>query len=96
MTVTAAVASHDTLLDGSGGSELSDTNSDRPPEIAAGANARNGHAESEAGVMKALSGKAGKKEVQQPKIRITVNAARRLPKPLMLDSEGEDLQREGE
>ncbi|BDA45709.1 hypothetical protein COCOBI_07-4960 [Coccomyxa sp. Obi] len=101
MAVTAAVASHDSPLDGSAGSELSDSNSDRPPEenaTADGANARDGrmHGESEAGALKALSGKPGRREMQQPKIRITVNAARRLPKPIMLDSEGEELHREGE
>lgn len=94
------MAPHDSP-DGSAGSELSDSNSDidRPPEenvTADGANARHRHAESEAGHVRALSGKPGKRELQQPKIRITVNAARRLPKPIITDSDGDELHREGE
>ncbi|CAL8470710.1 g10252 [Coccomyxa elongata] len=100
MAVTTAVAPHDSP-DGSAGSELSDSNSDingLPEEdvTADGANARHRHAESGAGTVRALSGKPGKREVQLPKIRITLNAARRLPKPIMVDSEGEELHREGE
>ena len=97
--VAAAAASHDSFFDKSAEGELSDSSSDRPPDDSRnatedGINARDEHAESEAGTVTLLSGKpAGKREVQQPKIRTTVIAARRLPKPIMINAEGEELHR---